>query len=249
MNPDWEVRFHVPKEHYGGDAEWVSHSHKIKYTGEDYMDELETLGIKTQVFDFRSAGFREDIHEAYKSDFLRWHVLYHSGGFWSDLDVIFFKPLPIDVFDAHDFCITADITPPIYYIAFIYSRKNSPIMGKILRAATKECNQDWLNYQCLGNVLVAKCFPNPIMSYKQDAAIQQERVHIFDPAINLPIKRVSRMDEIFESYSYIDFSKSIGFHWFGGHPMATKWENILTPNSIKVCDNNLCHKIREIGLC
>jgi hypothetical protein len=247
MNPDWEVRLHIPKEHYSGEAEWVSHSHKIRYVGKDYMNQLSTLGVKPRVFDFKAAGFREDIHEAYKSDYLRWHLLYHSGGFWSDLDVIFFKPLPEGVFNAHDYCITADIDPPIYYIAFIYSRKNSPIIGKILRAANKECNQDWHNYQCLGNVLVSKCFPNPILSYKQDAATQQELVHIFDPAINLPIKRVSRMADIFERHVAID-SRSVGFHWFGGHPMATKWENILNEKSIQVCDSSLCNLIRSVGI-
>jgi len=249
MNPDWEVRFHIPKEHYSGDAEWVSHSHKLRYNGEDYMDALSDLGVKPQVFNFRAAGFKEDVHEAYKSDYLRWHLLYHSGGFWSDLDVVFFKPLPIEIIDAHDFCITADINPPIYYIAFIYSRKQSPIMGMIHRAAQRSCNFDPLNYQCLGNVLVAKCFPMPPVSYKQHPTTQQENVHIFDPAINLPIKRVSRMEEIFESESDIDLSKSVGFHWFGGHPMATKWENILTPKAIEVCNNNLCKVIRSVGLC
>jgi len=247
-NPDWEVRFYVPRRHYFGDAEWVSHAHKIKYMGEDYMHQLDALGVNIQPFNFRAAGFREDVHEAYKSDFLRWYLLYHQGGFWSDMDVIFFKPLPAHIFKAHDYCITADIGTGVYYIAFIYSRRGSEISRAVLRAAMQPANFDPNNYQCLGNVLVKKCFPNPTISYKQHPKTFREHVHIFKPCINLPIQYIRDIAKIFENHSHIDLKSSVGFHWYGGHPMATKWENILTPEGIAVCNSNLCKLIRSTGL-
>jgi len=237
FNPDWEVRFYVPKVHNTKLPQWVSHSHKIRYTGHDYMADLRNLGVEPRIFDFHAAGFPNDIHEAQKSDFLRWHLLYHSGGFWSDTDVIFCKPLTYEKFDQGDLCITADLDPVVYYIAYIYSVKHNIFMGQILRAAKRESNFDKLNYQCLGNVLVKKCFPNP------------KALNWIDPVVNLPVKRVRDISNIFEKRNAVDMSRSVGLHWFGGHPMSTKWENILTPEVIPHCNTSLCNLIREVGLC
>jgi len=238
-NPTWEIRYYTPSKAYHGPVTWVSHSHKLKYEGQDYSPLLKKLEITPITVDFRHLGFRNDLHDAYRSDFLRWYLLNDMGGFWSDMDVIFFKPLPEEIFDEHGFCITADTEPTVYYIAFIYSRKNSYVSKKLLQAAKDTQHFDRTNYQCLGNVLVAKCFPNPINPY----------MSIFNPAINLPIKRISTINLIFESQEVIRLNDSVGLHWFGGHPMATKWENILTENTIANCDNNLCKLIRSIGIC
>ena len=246
MNPDWEVRFYTPLSHNHDDAKWVSHSHKEKYTGPCYLHRLHTLGVKTQVFDFAAAGFPHDIHEAYKSDFLRWFLLYNVGGFWSDTDVIFFRPLTTKVFEEHDFCITADMNPTIYYIAYIYAKHKCPAAGTIMRAALQKGNFDPMNYQCLGNVLVQKCFPYE-RSYNE--VHPNLKFKLMNPAVNLPIKRVRNIEKIFEKSRAVDCSDSVGLHWFGGHPMAYKWENIITPGVSQHVNTTLCETIRSLDLC
>ena len=38
-------------------------------------------------------GFDESLPSVFKSDFLRWHVLSTIGGGWSDMDILYIKPI------------------------------------------------------------------------------------------------------------------------------------------------------------
>lgn len=244
-NPGWQVMMHTPKQPCKVEASWVSHSHKLHYVGRDYLPDILNLGARLKIFNFRAAGFRCDIHEAYKSDFLRWFLLYHVGGFWSDMDVIFHKPITEKLFETFDWVITADLNPTVYYIAYIYSNRHCQIPGIIMRAARSGSHFDPLNYQCLGNVLVKKCFPDAMSYHRQ---CPQFKAKIINPVVNLPIKRIRDIGAIFENTEPLNLDGSVGLHWFGGHPMATKWENLLSPEAIRMCPNNLCKLIRSIGL-
>ena len=43
--------------------------------------------------DFQIYNFNNDMPEVHKSDFLRLELLSTIGGLWSDMDIIYFKPM------------------------------------------------------------------------------------------------------------------------------------------------------------
>ena len=92
FNPDWEIRFYYPKYPYTINT-WKSKEQRYKFIGKDYYAELRKLPIKIIEFDMKNIGISNDISEVFKSDYLRWFLLATVGGLWSDMDIIYFKPM------------------------------------------------------------------------------------------------------------------------------------------------------------
>lgn len=235
-NPDFEIIAYYPAEAYTGDNPWVSHAHTIKYKGEDWFPKLKTIGVETVPVDFRGYGFRNDVPEAFKSDFLQWKLLYKYGGFWCDTDILFFHGIPeIPV----DFLVTADRHPTIYYIAYMYSEPKSPILDRLLQSVSL----DPLNYQSLGNSLMSRAYPKFTDMKRRHPEIDS---FVINPAIVLPVKRISKIGQIYDK-TPIDYSNSIGLHWFGGHPVSGVWEDRLTEQNYRGFDNNLVEIMKVIN--
>lgn len=245
-NPDWRVKIFTPIIFRTDAPTWRSHAHKNRYIGKDYFLNLYDLDVQIESIDFRDIGFRNDIHEAYKSDYLRWWLLSNYGGFWSDFDVIFSKPLKESDFMDVDFCVAGRYNPTVYYIAYIYGAPNSKIANIIFNCAKCDHYFDHTNYQCLGNVLLLKCFPK-YESFKQYEP--NVRVNIINPAINLPVLSIANIENIFNRANAVDMSSSVGLHWYGGHPLATEWENKITPDNLHTYNTSLCNLIKEQALC
>ena len=43
--------------------------------------------------DFKSLGAKKNLAEVHKNDFIRVNAMYLYGGLWSDMDIIYFKPV------------------------------------------------------------------------------------------------------------------------------------------------------------
>ena len=236
QNPDWRICVYVPTTVYSGDIKWVSLAHVIKYRGPDYFDAMLHLDIDVVHVDFDKIGFLNNRPEPYKSDYLQWYILYRQGGFWSDTDVIYYKPLPD--FSDWDIVATADLFTSVYYIAYMYANPNTSVF-KTLSTMAKS-SLDFKNYQAYGNILFrqacGKC--EDLVFFNPDLKIKIER-----PEITLPVKCIRDIKTIYESEK-VDCSESIGLHWFGGHPLSGRWENILVDEkSVMEHDNVLCRRI------
>ncbi len=94
-NPDWDVIFWYPKTSYKGRS-WGIDT-KYQYLNEkvckDFLPELLNLPVKKIEVDFQELGFRSNMAEIHKNDYIRISALSLYGGVWSDLDIIYFKPL------------------------------------------------------------------------------------------------------------------------------------------------------------
>ena len=235
-NPDFEIIAYYPAHKYTEKNTWVSHAHTIKYTGEDWFPKLKTLGVKCDSVDFKGYGFENDVPEAFKSDFLQWKLLYKFGGYWCDTDILFFHGIPeIEV----DFLVTADRHPTIYYIAYMYAEPGCPILERLVNGIAI----DPLNYQSLGNSLLGRLYRKYTDLKRRHPGVDS---FIINPAIVLPVKRISKIGQIYDK-TPIDYSNSIGLHWFGGHPVSGIWENRLTDKNYRAFDNNLVEIMKVIN--
>ena len=92
FNPDWYVVLYMPIKRFEAKT-WESFENKTVYTGKDYLGDLLQLDIEIRKIDFETIGFKNEISEVIKSDYLRYWILGNYGGLWSDMDVIYIKPI------------------------------------------------------------------------------------------------------------------------------------------------------------
>lgn len=91
LNPDWKIIIYRTKQK---DEELGNQVYVKDYTGDDYfylVEDLDYVTIKT--IDVADYGVNKDAHSILGSDIFRTNVLYREGGIYSDLDVIWLKPL------------------------------------------------------------------------------------------------------------------------------------------------------------
>lgn len=92
QNPDWRVILWLPAEE-SIKRTWGSRELNYDVLCDDYLPKLMELPIEKIRVDFRDYGYANTISEVHKSDFLRMHLLGTMGGLWSDMDVLYFKPM------------------------------------------------------------------------------------------------------------------------------------------------------------
>jgi len=106
-NRDWAVLMHRPlglAEEL--DTSWETHEHKkIKScsTGNCFWDALSKLdNVEVVKHDFDFLGGMSEVH---KSDFLRWELLANDGGLWSDIDILYLRPMDDVYFNVAEPCV------------------------------------------------------------------------------------------------------------------------------------------------
>lgn len=94
LNPDWNIILYQPIIEYEGDNTWTTSEHSIKYNGKDYRQYLSKLNrLEIINIDLHEIGFRNDIPEVFKSNYVTYYYLSKHGGIWFDTDILFIRPL------------------------------------------------------------------------------------------------------------------------------------------------------------
>lgn len=252
-NPDWSVHLYVPKKSSksidwrteGGDMYHSSDS--VDYNGKDYFDKLlEEVPIKVIKVDFSKSIIGESAPEAHKSDLMTWEVLSSKGGMWFDMDILFTGPLSLS--DINDnsktdtiLCYDTDHTRKLYVIPIgaLGSCRDNLFFKKIKLEASKKYDKN--RYQSIGTELFQKDFANfDSVKFK----FNMLNPISFDPNIIYEIS-FKRVEDIFENNAKTYFSE-LGIHWYGGHPLTQKYNNLINHENFHNFDNTLCNKIKEM---
>jgi len=213
-NPDWKVFFYTPKIEVKN-ISWTTHEQKYSLFGNNYLEKVKTLPIQVEVFDFETVGLNNRLSEVHKSDFLRWHLLFSVGGLWSDMDILYFKPVPVFSFD-----VGISICYYGHSIGFLPATAGSLYYKQVLKKV-KEFYKEEI-YQGAGATILNKHFKNVSDIYVR---FKDSKYY------NMPMDLVYAYDakhirEIFCSRSHLRFTKnSIGLHWYAGDILAGKFMN------------------------
>jgi len=214
-NPDWIVRYVVPAKPHSG-MTWATHEQKVQIYARDYIGELKHLPIERVTFDFDQIGVRNDIPEVYKSDFLRLYLLSTHGGLWSDMDILYFRPVESMACNsegnagADTFVSICDYG---HSIGFMLAAVGNEYFRTLFQEAKERFRPD--NYQAIGAVLYNKLYPTV-----QSIAESGRNV------VNIPMDTVYAYHAgiIKDIYEAGDMSRytpgSIGLHWYAGHQLA-----------------------------
>lgn len=269
-NPEYDIIIWTPSNRYA-EISWKEGAHRTPYTGFDYWPMLqEESFVQIKPIDIEEIGFRNDVSEVFKSDYLRWYLLSKYGGLWSDMDIFYIRPVnsiePDTDFDTLFVCaenyyqnkngkleiidkpiecesnnLPSDIIVAKYFtIAFLMANENNPLFTDVLHASN-ECF-DPNRYQSLGMELFAKKYGtvDNLIDTYPQLRISPQTGDLYLPIQWYELHKL--YEESFETSVKNIPSKSIGIHLFGASEPYKKYCN--DPDNL---NNNslMSHLIRK----
>jgi len=253
-HPDWKIVLASPEVECGRRS-WNTHENDdTGYVGHDYNEEVDALGVTRETW----SSPIHSLAPAHACDLFQWGALATSGGFYSDMDVLWLRSLEplrrqIEATNAA-FCLEDGMMA----IGFCASQPQCQIFRDILQHGLGGPCGHVPSYQWYGTELVyrfAGVTPMQAKHPSEAAGVQvvralRERYPDMDIA-TLPQNTVYPFDwreigKIFESDVSVP-EECLGMHWFGGDPLSQTWNRLLTPESWTEYNNTFTSCLRAIG--
>lgn len=249
LNSDWTVRVHMPSELSRAKPAWDSFQQKDINLSSDYTAQLKALDVDIVYHDFDSYSFSNQAHEVHKSDFLRWRLLGQSGGLWTDIDILYTKPMDqlVENLPKNDNIdsVLCPLNPPDKHtVGFLLSSANNKFFNYMADLAMQEYNPNV--YQCMGSDLINQRFKtfesfgeqfptNKFLFLNRNCvySVTSKTIELFYQAVDANISKK------------INSKSVLGFHWFAGHPQSQLFENALTASNVNEYNNLLSTVIKE----
>lgn len=248
MNPDWRVILFTPTK-LTTKISWKEEENREKLKTQDYMSEVSRFGIYVEKFDFSKIGYSNDLSEVIKSDILRTYLLHIYGGLWTDIDILYYRPLwhsiPETIHQAF-FCYRRGgptqedlpINGPLYHtIGFLMGSKNNSHFRKLFKNIPFVLNEK--KYQSIGSSY-----------YKEQVDMTSSDIYNIDIDVVYPIRSPQELF-VKKANQLLGMLKqnSIGLHWYAGYPECCKMQNEITHQNYKEYDNIVCKIISDLKIC
>ena len=238
-NPDWTIKIHRPKHAYSGDITWASHEHaigRLKIHGQ-YANQLDEYKVEFIDHDFDGYGFKNNVPETFKSDYLRWRLLSTEGGVWSDFDIVYFRSMTSLTCNIKE---NADIDTGLcpyecgtQAVGFLFSEPGNPLFAKLEILAREKWNPN--AYQSVGTNLF----------YLPEMQPSNFPINL----LNIPKNAVYFLDwkctnEIFVKNVPLP-NDAIGIHWYAGDPLAQEYDARITISNVINFNSTICNSIMK----
>lgn len=250
MNPDWSVKLYVPKE-VNNSRTWRDSFHQTDTadysSSENYFNEAKNLPIKIVKVDFPPEI--KKLGEAQKSDFLRWRLLYTEGGLWSDMDIVYHRPIS-DIYinneSEADIDNTISIIPKTqnsHQIGFyLSSPKNRMFKELCMLSSTKT---DVTLYQDLGCYLLNRHLgTQEQINTRFDVVTSNLKQTVVYKSDHQNLEQIYTHDNFQDKY--LSDEETIGIHWYGGAELSQKYNNLINHDTVYDINNTLCSAIRHV---
>jgi hypothetical protein len=222
-NPDYKIVLLEPPD-YSHKRKWTTNERADETTeGLDYRNRLGELGIERQTW---HPPFT-DIGKAQCSDLCEWERLATVGGFYSDLDILWVRPLD-ELRSRYKLCNAAFcLENGALAIGFFAASPNNPVFQGVYEAAIKRGNvKDYQGFGTSSLYTYAGVFHrrSRISAKGLRAITEIKNLHPNLHIEVLPDQTVypfdwTQIDSIF--YGHHDLHPdSYGLHWFGGSKQA-----------------------------
>ncbi len=237
-NPDWQVVVHYPVKSFKGKSWGAEHGYLPLNPKlcKDYFPKLMDLPIIKNPINFTELGFGWNMSEVHKADYVRINVLYLYGGLWTDLDVLYFKPvteLKVNIPQNKDKEIYVCISPEYgHSTGFNMALPGSGFLSELMKHFDEEYNG---KYQCWGPDMFNKYF-NTLDKIPNSVNIGMEAVYAHD---------CFHVTELLSTNKPRFIEGSVGCHWYAGHSMWGEFFNRTHGGEINLPDNIIGNLIRD----
>jgi len=236
LNPDWEMVLCLSKNTIT-EKSWATPEVQdfFNYSGNNYLDKISELSIQTETVEFPvdfKANIVSPIHE---SDLYRYYKLYNDGGFYSDMDILYFRPIN----DFYSSLCDNNTNTVLYHcggyaaIGFLGAEKDNIFYKDLFNYATNLTAVS--SYQAFGVGLIYQFCEieknkKSINSISEILKSKYTNLNICSiPSFLVYQYDWNNIKNTFEhGYAVDSFnSKSIGYHWYAGSAIAQKYNNLL----------------------
>jgi hypothetical protein len=173
----------------------------------DYFPEVLKLNVIRNEVDFKALGASRNMAEVHKNDYVRVSALYLYGGLWSDMDIIYFKPvseLSVNVSENKDKEVFVCIADYGHSTGLNMATPESDYFRILQENLNREYHPQ--GYQCWGPDMWNKYFKT-IKHIKNGVDIGMEAVYSHN---------CHQVRELFGTVPRFT-EQSIGCHWYGGN--------------------------------
>jgi hypothetical protein len=248
-NPDWQIKLYVART-LTQQPTWADHCCNKGYEAfENCYHMLQDIpNLEIIEFDSRNQFMLDArVSEVHKSDILRLWVLYDQGGVWSDIDILYYKPIEslADVLDTDTagLCYReGGVGGPAYHsIGLLFGAKHNPYF-KTLFDHFREAF-DFRVYQSVGSYYYCKHFTPDHNAFHDD---RYPGLYNIDIEVVYPCRCPEMLfkDKADVVKPYLK-PHTIGLHWYGGAPVAVEYQSIMGPRSWHVVDNIISYLAKE----
>lgn len=231
LNPDWRVILWMPKFPYAV-VTWQTKELNYARNWTDFLPELLNLPIEKKFVDMSDFGMSNEISEVHKSDYLRLWLLSEYGGVWSDMDIVYFKPmtdLEVNREENEEVETYVCISHYGHSSGFYMARPRSKFFEYMADYSKAERKPEL--YQSNGPNACNKYFPtiesiaeiSSVVNIKMDAVYAHDGQHI---------------PELYNGTKSRFTHWSIGCHWYAGHPLSGEFLN-STDGGLKIMRDNI----------
>lgn len=234
LNPSWEVMVWHPRSK-GDRPKWDTKEHThFKWQGEDWFQKLPSAGPNVSINEAPIDDY-PSMTEVHRSDLLRWQLMATIGGFWSDFDILYFRPMEAANLDYSASCLLSWGEIPELKkwqaIGFLAGAPKNPLFTAMVeRGLDIAKNEASMAYQQLGSDLLNHFCPAGTRTFKRSriGQIKQAVVYPFHSV-------VSEMPGIWDNWKLLDIQPcTIGIHWFAAQKKSAEAEaKIKRPKDIE----------------
>lgn len=228
LNPEWEVKLWISK-YASTHSNWKTGEHPCHYRGYDHLQDLEDY---CHVFDFESVGIPANLPEVHKSDLLRWYLLGTEGGIWSDMDIIYSRPITKNMEDNwrgaglckyeaqrnndKEFQAIGFLTSEGPWGALFFTQLFNHGLSRIYKG---------MGYQAFGADLLTDFLENWKSKARTPFYHNPDLVYFYHTCFD--------MKRYFEPTGLPMKLACLGFHWYAGNPGVSKLEARITQDNIR----------------
>lgn len=249
LNPDWDtVLYTAPVATTEETYRDKYYQDFLVYHGEDWLPKVQDLGIEVKEHKI-GYGFDETLNPVFKADLSRWQLLMTDGGFYSDTDILYTKPMknymPDKKRQGIDLVLFLD---PYILIGFLASSPNNRFFRDVFKQASKSVDPEI--YESAGAMAIRDIFGTHAFIKQMKKQYPNQRVDYLSHPIVYPITykqhRLMFGPVARPIIDMVEGSKTIGIHLFGGTKPFSQYNNKVNPDNYRGIDNLISYYLGKM---
>lgn len=225
LNPDWEIIIYRTKQ---TDNDLGKSPYDYSYTGKDYFYLIQAMDfVKIITIDVVECGINKDAHSILGSDIFRTKILFENGGLYSDMDVIWLKPMSelvnVDyIGDPQDFecsvCYFNQVSGH-HTISNLIAEAGSPFLWSVIESQNRvkppyrDCD--------FSTFLLNEKYPTLDVITSQYPRVLALKYETFYPYSTFDMDRLF----VHEDLTPLNNKNVMGIHWFNGNRLSKQYIN------------------------
>lgn len=220
-NPDWKIVLCIIKQN---SQDFKPNTYTRTYTGENYFSYLEVPWIEIREIDVLEYGLPKDAATVLATDLFRIKQLYENGGVYSDLDMIWLKPMESLPGVAMLTNGGDDFNATTCYYNWTFGHNNLSIMiakkgSEYIKSILDEQKKIKAPYtdQIYSAELLNRMYPNfGLIPFKGMLALKYETFYPYSTFDLSPLFKDIDLKPI-------DNKNVMGIHWFAGNHLSNEY--------------------------